>query len=110
MFCRSSIPVGSENVILLYAIAILTASTQFSFSIDVAAFRSFFEPLRCLLLICDSKPEILVTGDTNPRLRFRDTILLQQIENRSLIEDAQPMANQRVEWWGWGGSNSRPTV
>src|SRR4029077_7919631 len=75
MFCRSSIPVGSENIILLYAIAILIASTQCSFGIDVAAFSSLLEPLKCLLLICDSKPEILLIGDTYPKLRFGDTVL-----------------------------------
>ena len=60
---------------MLDAVAVFIVGSQFHLSVGVAAFGGFFEPFESFLLICDSKPEMLIKGNTEPKLRFGDAVL-----------------------------------
>src|ERR1700682_6289014 len=74
MFRSFAIPFGSESVVFFDPFPEHVARRQFILRIGIAALRSLFKPLQRFLFICDAKPEMLVEGHAEPKLRFRDAI------------------------------------
>jgi hypothetical protein len=70
MFCRSAIPLGSESMVLLNSFAELIMFSKLDLSVGVATLRCPLEPLKRLLVICNSKPEMLLKGDAEPKLHI----------------------------------------
>src|ERR1700736_5899679 len=75
MFCCSSIPVGSQGIILLDAKALFVMSAQFNLGVGIATFGSLFKPLEGFVVFADSRTDNLLVSDGQRKLRLGDTLL-----------------------------------
>src|ERR1700687_1481331 len=81
MLCCFSIPLGGDNVVLLYTVSVFKHPTEGGLSIRVALFGGFLVPLYRFLKIGGSKPPIFI-GGAEPELRFRISLLRRSQQPR----------------------------